>query len=312
MLLLLHPSIASADEPTTSLVDSRKIWDSGDRITSTDLVWFRGQWICVLETDKGLKLIGSKDGKRWGELSTVASDTIRPLRSARLSATTDGRVMLTAVAPAIPNGGQSKSWFSYDGVKWTKPAASAERDYLVCNVFWHVGVAYSFQRGTTCGNADFRIGVSHDHGQSFRVKHEETGMFGAGKGALVFSQDYGYCVMTMHRRDNTHGLLGVSEAPFWQWKWKKLPKPVKHPNAIRTKTGTLLVAAGLPDENGKMRTMLCRLDPDTPALVPLEQIPTSQPCFVGLAKHNGQIFLTYHRDADNGSTVQLARVSRDE
>jgi hypothetical protein len=95
--------------------------------------------------------------------------------------------MLNAVAPGIPNGGQSKSWFSYDAVKWKAPVPSAEDNYLVCNVFWDVGVAYSFQRGSSCGNADFRIGASHDHGQAFRVKHEETSMFGAGQGALVFS-----------------------------------------------------------------------------------------------------------------------------
>ena len=242
MPLLLHSSVASAAEPTASLVDSRKIWDSGDPVTSTDLAWFRGQWICVLETKQGLRLIGSEDGKRWGELSMVSSDTIRPLRSARLSATTDGRVMLNAVAPGIPNGGRSKSWFSYDAVKWKAPVPMAEEDYLVSNVFWHVGVAYNFQCGSSCGNADIRIGVSNDHGQSFQVRYEDLDLFGAGKGALVFSQDDGYCVMSRIGKGNKrYGVIGVSKAPFWQWKWKKLPAAIEHPNAIRTKSGALLV-----------------------------------------------------------------------
>jgi hypothetical protein len=115
--------------------------------------------------------------------------------------------------------------------------------------------------------------------------------------------------MPMHRGDKIHGLLGVSKAPFWEWKWNKLTMAVKHPNAIRTKSGIMLVVAGLPDQQGKMHTKLCRLDPDAPTLVPIGRIPTSQSCFVGLANHEGKVFLTYHTRSDKGSTVHLARVS---
>ena len=312
IFLLLHsPSAASAAEPTSSIVESWKIWDSADPVSSTDLCRFRGQWICVLETDEGLQLIGSEDGKTWDQLSTVASSNKHfPLRDPRLTVATDGRIMLTAVAPKAPRGGYSKSWFSYDAVKWKDPVASAEDNYLVCNVFWHVGVAYNFQIGSICGNADFRIGASDDHGQSFRVKYQQTDMFRAGQGALVFSQDDGYCVMPLLGKGNKlRGVLGVSKAPFWQWKWTELPVAVQHPNAIRTKSGAMLVAAGLPDGQGKMQTTLCKLNAETPALMPIARIPTSKSCFVGLVNYEGQVLLTYHTRSGDASAVHLAKVS---
>ncbi len=74
---------------------------------------------------------------------------------------------------------------------WPQPADLAEDHYLVWNVFWHVGVAYKSQRGSSCGNAStIRIGTSHDHGQSFQGRYEGLDLFGAGKGTLVFSQDH--------------------------------------------------------------------------------------------------------------------------
>ena len=263
-----------------------------------------------MQTDAGLRIIGSDDGKAWRQLSTVtSSDKKRPLYDPRLSVTSDGRLMLNAVETGIPVGGYSRSWFSYDAVKWKAPVPMAEDHYLVSNVFWHVGVAYNFQRGSSCGNADVRIGVSNDHGQSFQVRYEDLDRFGAGKGALVFSQDDGYCVVPRVGKGNElYGLIGISKAPFWQWKWKKLPTALKHPNAIRTKSGSMLIAAGLPDGKGTMKTTLCELDPVNLKLVRLETLPTATSCFVGLAKHNDQVFLTYHTVADNGSTVHFARV----
>ena len=178
------------------------------------------------------------------------------------------------------------------------------------NVFWHVGVAYSFQRGSTCGNAStIRIGTSNDHGQTFQVRYDDSGFFGAGEGALVFSQDDGYCVLPHYGKgNNLYSKIGVSKAPFWMWKWKKLHMAMEHPNAIRTKSGAMLVVAGLPDETGKMQSTLCEIDPVRLKLVRIETIPSGKSCFVGLAMHDDQVFLSYRTDTDNGSTVHLARV----
>ena len=325
ILLANFCGAANAVEPTARIIESHDIWDSSDTVKSTDIVRFRDEWICVMQTDAGLRLIASKDGKgrTWRQLSMVTSSNKNfPLRDPRLTVTHPGkredlrgRLMLTAVASHAPCGGYSKTWLSKDfygsdvAIEWQAPESSAEGDYLVSSVFWHVGVAYNFQCGSSCGSATtIRISAS-DNGKQFEDRFEET--FSGGfplDAALVFSQDDGFCVMPIMGK-RLHALLGVSKAPFYSWQWKKLPKGLKHPNAIRTKSGIMLVVAGLAGDQGKLQTTLCALDPETPQLVPLVTIPTSRSCYVGLANHEDQVFLTYHTRTDTGSSVYLAKVS---
>lgn len=310
LLLSVSLTSASADEPTTRIADSRVIRQCREKVRSTDITRHRDRWVGVIETDAGLQIIASDDGHAWRSLSVLtAPDAARPLEDARLSVTTDGRLMLNAVEPGVPVGGFSRAWFSFDGVRWDKPTPAAEEHYLVSNVFWHAGVAYNFQRGSSCGNADVRIGISHDHGQSFQVRYEDLDLFGAGKGALVFSQDDGYCVMSRVGGDNiVHGMIGVSRPPFWQWKWKKQAGAVEHPNAVRARNGALLVVAGLTDDKGVVKTTLCELDPNTLTLDRIEDLPTNEAGLVGLARDGNRVFISYHTETPEGSAVHFAQI----
>ena len=49
---------AVAAEPTAAIQETEAIWTSQETIKSTDLVRFRDQWVCLIQTEKELRILG--------------------------------------------------------------------------------------------------------------------------------------------------------------------------------------------------------------------------------------------------------------
>jgi hypothetical protein len=67
-----------------------------------------------------------------------------------------------------------------------------------------------------------------------------------------------------------------------------------------------VAAVGLYD--GKARTSLCELDPATGKLTEFLELPTDGIIDVGLAWHEGQLWVSYHSGGAGKPGVHLARV----
>jgi hypothetical protein len=105
------------------------------------------------------------------------------------------------------------------------------------------------------------------------------------------------------------GYLGVAKAPFTDWQWKKMNAVFTSPNVIRLGDDRLLAAVGLHD--GKSRTSLCELDAARGELKELLELPTSGVCDVGLAQHDGQVWVSYQASRKGKVCVHVAKVKVD-
>src|SRR5438128_2355705 len=86
------------------LVEVRKIWDQAPHNAFTDLIRFRGEWLCVfregkahVSPDGSLRVIASPDGKTWTSAALITSPT-GDLRDAKITVTPDSRLMLSGAA----------------------------------------------------------------------------------------------------------------------------------------------------------------------------------------------------------------------
>ena len=301
----------AGERGTMILGEPRVIWRQAGKNEATGLVKHRGRVICVLKSKAGLELIGSAEDGRWRLLSQIAPvDQVRSYRDVALTVTSDGRLMLNAVVPEPQGGGISKVWFSYNGVDWTAPVTAAENDYFVSEVTWHVGVAYNLQRGSCCGNHSvLRLGISHDHGETFQTQTEDLSFSARGKAAMVFSQDDAFCITKRgETRSAKHGVIGTSVAPFWDWNWKKMDEVIDPPSALRAPNGSLLVAGGRLNEQDVMELVIKKLDPKTLELESGLKIPrkTAAPGFVSLIRDGREVLVCFNDWTGDGSTVSLA------
>src|SRR3954467_2975684 len=144
---------ATAAPPKAKLISVNKIWDQAPHCAFTDLVFWKGHFMCAFRegrahvaTDGRIRILESADGETWSSAAQIALDGF-DLRDAGLSVTPDDRLMLTGgAAPRkkekdlVPTG--TLVAFSADGAKWTKPQIVVEPGRWLWRVNWHDGKAY--------------------------------------------------------------------------------------------------------------------------------------------------------------------------
>ena len=177
---------------------------------------------------------------------------------------------------------------------------------------------YSFSRGCICGNAS----TLHIDGGGRGVVYQETPSYwpGPGSGSLVFTDDVAYCFMARNptyridRETREHyvhkapsGVVSSSKPPFNDFSdWKDLGMRIANPNAIRLADGRIIAAVGLFDK--KERTSLCWFDRKAGKLRETLVLPVGRSAIVGLASHDGHLWISYHKPHDEKSHVYLAKV----
>ena len=127
------------------LVSVTKIWDQAPHNAITDLVRFKGRWICTFrESDMHvygingrIRVLESDDGDSWRSAALLADEGF-DLREGELSITPDGRLMKVGCGSVYQGetlkSFQSRVFFSDDGrtwtTLWTAQQAEGERSYV--------------------------------------------------------------------------------------------------------------------------------------------------------------------------------------
>jgi hypothetical protein len=112
------------------------------------------------------------------------------------------------------------------------------------------------------------------------------------------------------RRDDEPGsaLLGKARAPYTEWTWHDLGTRVGGPHLIRLPDGRILAGVRLYD--GRVRTSLCWLDPEAPALRECLELPSGgDTSYPGLVFHDGLLWVSYYSSHEGPTRVYLARVA---
>ncbi len=312
-LLMLGAVPLCAAEPA-KLVDVRKIWDRAPHNAFTDLIRFHDRWYCVfregaghVSPDGALRVITSADGQAWDSAALVTSPD-SDLRDAKISVTPDGQLMLAgagALHDKSQHTHQSLAWFSNDGRTWSKAYPVGDPDFWLWRVTWHEGRAYGVGYG--CGDKrSIRLYSSND-GKTFDTLVKSLIDIGyPNETSLVFEQDTCYCLLRRDGKLNT-GLLGVSQPPYTEWKWKDLGVRIGGPHMIRLPDGRFVAAVRLYD--GMTRTSLAWVDPRAGTITEFLKLPSGgDTSYAGLALHDDLLWVSYYSSHEGKTSIYLAQV----
>ncbi len=316
-LLIASVSAPAADSTSgkAELVSVRKIWDQSPHNAFTDLIRYKSEWFCVfregkahVSPDGALRVLRSRDGEAWTSAALITS-TNGDLRDAKITITPKGELMLSG-AVALPQPAaakhQSLSWFSSDGTTWSQPSIIGDTNQWLWRTTWHKGTAYSVGYDTV-GEKFVRLYTSRD-GRAFETLVPR--LFDDGypnETSIVFQPDT--TALCLLRRDGNPGTgkLGISKPPYKEWEWKDLGVKIGGPHLLRLPDGRHVAAVRLYD--GKVRTSLMWLDPETAKLTEFLPLPSGgDSSYAGLVLEGGLLWVSYYSSHEGKTSIYLAKV----
>jgi hypothetical protein len=299
----------------------RKIWDQGKHNAFTDLARFKNQWFCVFREGEGhakgagqIRVLRSEDGKNWTSAALIGQDGA-DLRDPHISVTPKGQLMIVGGAAVPPTRDPVKDHFSFvcysdNGRDWTKPERTLESWQWLWRVTWHgdkvYGVAYRSNSTPPRSYEGFLYqgtdGRTYERIASFDITHTT-------EASLAFDGDTMLCLQRRDGKTN-NAMLGVSQPPYKEWKWKDLGVFFGGPHLIRTPDGSWL-AVGRMTTTGKAQTVLCELDVKNGKLQPVLTLPSGgDTSYAGLVWHDEQLWISYYSSHEGKSSIYLARVRK--
>lgn len=292
----------------------RKIWDRGAHNAFTDLVRFRGRWLCVFREggthrseDGAVRVLASGDGESWESIALLRSEG--DLRDPKIvvapgAEQKEGCLMLTAarVVRVPPSPLQTYCWSSADGSAWSDPAAIGDPGFWLWRIAWHGGTAYS----VGYENNRVRLYASPDARRFDAVVPTLLGGTYANETAFAFlSDDTMLCLL---RRDPDPALLGRARPPYRDWSWKALGRRIGGPAMIRLPDGRLIAVVRLYDST--VRTSVCAVDADAGAIDELAALPSGgDTSYAGLVWHQGVLWASYYSSHEGRASIYVARIA---
>ncbi len=325
LVSLLAPFSAAsyaAEAPTqATLIEVKKIADDAPHSAFTDLIHWKGQFICALREGRGhvsadgrVIVLISPDGETWTKAAELKSPGL-DLRDASLSETPDGKLML--IGGASPREADGKSAptgsfvaFSGDARVWTTPQIVAEPGRWLWRVTWHDGRAYGVSYAAPTNHPVASLMVSDD-GRKFTEAVPRLFDKGYPTEAVIrFAGDgTAYC---LQRRDGkpeaNSAYLGVSKAPYAEWEWNDLGLFFGGPNLLQLPDGQW-IAAGRIMHDGAAKTDVALLDVESNTLTSLLTLPSGgDTSYPGLVWRDGVLWVSYYSSHEGKTSIYLAKV----
>jgi hypothetical protein len=297
------------------LIDLRKIWDEAPHNAFTDLIRFRGAWLCVFREgsdhrspDGKIRILFSINGVAWSSkavLSLPGSD----LRDPKISTTPAGVLMINAAAaydPSAPIRHQSLAWFSEDGNIWSDAQQIGDVNSWLWRVVWQGNIAYSVGYSTVeplmvrlYSSSDGRVfNILADHLFAEDFPNEAAIVFN-GDGAAV-------CIL---RRDagKATAKLGLARAPYLDWSWKDLGVRIGGPQLLYLPDGRIIAAVR---RYGKTPwTSLNWLDLMEGKLTEFLALPSGgDTSYAGLCWYEDMLWVSYYSSHERRTSIYLAKV----
>lgn len=305
--------------PAPQLVSVEKIWEAGNHNAFTDLIRYKRKWFCTFRegqshvggTDGRIRVLVSSDGKQWKSAALLEEAGV-DLRDPKFSITPDNRLMLT-LGGSVYEGKkllerQPRVTFSKNGTKWTTPQRVMEKGDWLWRVTWHKGRAYGVSYVTPdAGDWQVKFVESKD-GINYRLITRLAVPDRPNETTVRF-RDNGECLVLVRREaGDAAAWIGLSSAPYTDWKWKPAGMQVGGPNFIVLPNGSMIASGRQynPKPTGA-KTFVGRMDKES---VKAELIfPSGGDCsYPGLVWHEGELWVSYYSSHENKSSIYLARV----
>ncbi len=320
----------SAQDTEARLVEHRRIWDSAPHNAFTDLTHFRGKWFCVfregsahVSEDGTIQVLWTKNGHWWEPCARLRMEGL-DLRDPKVSVSPDGKELVVLAGAAARKGKgaatmtQSIIARSKDGWKWDGVSVIGAPNYWLWRMTWHkgkaYGVAYAVGPEVKQSRDHHSMLFSSDNGAEFEVAVPDllTGKSPRPTEATLRFDARGN-MFCLHRRDGGDkptALLGFSPPPYQEWDWKDLGDYFGGPNFIQIPSGQWIACGRMKNFGPKKetRTVLCELDLDAGALIPLVALPSSgDSSYAGLYWRDGLLWITYYSSHEGKSAIYLAK-----
>jgi len=316
-----------SDKTLSQLLSVERIWSKAQHNSMTDLIRYKDAWFCtfregdqhVYGDDGSIRLIVSQDTKQWKEAAFLSLDSV-DLRDPKLSITPDGQLMLLVGGTVYRNRRyvtrQPRVAFSDDGFKWTALTPILSDHEWLWRVTWHDGIAYGASYAYSNPeilNAEWNIklfaskdGISYDLLSDWDIDSFPS------EATVRFLKD-GRMVALVRRggRMDARAWIGVSEAPYTDWKWNAAEKHIGGPNFLILPDETMWAAGRFFQETpfGTFeKTALARMN--LKDISPVLYLPSGgDTSYPGMVYNDGKITLSYYSSHEgNQTSIYLAQI----
>lgn len=319
--------LSQTKKASPQIVSVKKIWDEGKHNAFTDLIRFDGKWFCTFRESEGhvvgngkIRVIVSKDGEQWHSAALLAEEGV-DLRDPKLSITPNHRLMLT-LGGTVHEGSkilerQPRVAFSKDGFAWTSPQRVLEKSDWLWRVTWHNGHAY----GTVYTAAVKNYALKEPSEWAARFVESEDGIHyrtvaqfnvpGRPNEATARFLKNGDCVVLIRREaGDKKAWIGVSSAPYTDWKWEPTGMFIGGPDFIVLDDGSM-IAGGRevhPSPEGAS-TFIGKMDLNS--VTPMITLPGkgNWDCsYPGMVWHDGRLWFSYYSSHEGKTSIYLAKI----
>ncbi|MFN0106658.1 MAG: sialidase family protein [Bryobacteraceae bacterium] len=298
-------------------IESTRIWDAAPHSAFTDLIRYKGRWLCVfregrahVSPDGSIRILLSDDGQKWQSIAELKQPN-RDLRDPKITHTPKGELMLTAAAAHRERDGQtpvphdSLAWFSKDGRTWSEPTKIGDPNFWLWRAAWHRNQVLMVGYPTGSRDGATRLYSSSD-GRKFQTLIPEFVKDGfPNESTIIFQKDG--AALCLVRRDGKgfSGLIGAAGPPYKDWTWSDVGARVGGPNFIELPNGRLIGVVRLYDN--KTRTSIVELNA-TGGIKELETLPSNgDSSYAGLVWRKGELWISYYSSHEGKTSIYLAR-----
>jgi hypothetical protein len=314
----------AAETPPLTLVETRKIWDGAPHNAFTDLIRFKGAWICVFRegtahvpgTNGVIRVLRSTDTKTWESAAAVSEAGI-DLRDPKVSIAPDGRLMLLVGGSIYsgeegqPNrkltGAHTRVMFSSDTRTWTAPVpVSLPKGEWLWRVTWHEGIGYGVSYTTSTPRKEMiaTLWKTKDGIQYERVVQLDVPCW-PNETTVRFGPDGTMFALVRGEQEDRHAFFGRSAPPYQTWTWTDTGRAAQGPNFTARHDGQLLysgrdVEGGAKTVVGELRQGIC---------VPLVTFPSGGDCsYPGMAWDADDLLVSYYSSHEGKAAIYLGRL----
>jgi hypothetical protein len=314
------------DQLTPQLVSVKKIWDQGGHNAFTDLIRFNEQWFCTFRESEGhvagdgkIRVLTSRNGDDWQSAALLTEDGV-DLRDPKLSITPDQRLMLVMGGTFHEKSKlikrQPRVAFSKDGYTWTKPQSVLATGDWLWRVTWHnhhaYGVVYTSAPAKAYGSTSSTEWTARFVESEDGIHYRTVTTFdipGHPNEATARFLKNGDCVVLIRREaGDRNAWIGVSSAPYTNWKWQSAGMFIGGPNFIVLKDGSMLAGGrDLKPVPTGAKTFIGKMDLQsvTPQLV----LPSGGDCsYPGMVWRDGLLWVSYYSSHEGKTSIYLAKI----
>ncbi len=329
-LSILAAATVRAQQPPAQaeLVSVQKIWDKGGHNAFTDLVRFNNLFYCCFREAQGhvggdgvIRVIISSSGETWVDYATVAEAGV-DLRDPKLLITPDDKRLYLLCGGSVYGGttelkGRRPRYAtSIEGKVWTPTQKLlAEGDWLWRAVVNPVDKKYygvSYNTYPTSGGpkpeAEWSLkSYASSDGSVWQLSSIMKVPGQPNETTMRFLKDGSAVALVRREAADKKGTIGVSQAPYRDWKWTPLPMPVQGQNFIQLPDGSLVAASRGVFKTPGAHTVLFKMTPTS--LEPILELPSGGDCsYPGLVWHDGLLYVSYYSSHEGKTSIYLAKV----